>query len=66
MLRLAADTTAGMCCDVPSAGKACMSFRNGDRSRENRLRRARILRRLKTSKLRKHLASAATPAKTAE
>jgi len=29
-----------------------MSLRNGDRSRENRLRRARILRRLKSQQLR--------------
>ena len=43
-----------------------MSFRNGDRSRENRLRRARILRRLKTSELRKSLALAATLANPAK
>ena len=39
-----------------------MSFRNGHRSRENVLRRARILRRLKTAQLRESLAKqAATP-----
>jgi len=41
-----------------------MSFRNGDRSRENRLRRARILRRLKSSQLRKSLTKPAAPAKS--
>ncbi|HVP54347.1 MAG TPA: hypothetical protein VMU45_05065 [Candidatus Eisenbacteria bacterium] len=30
-----------------------MSFRNGDRSRANRIRRARIARRAKTNQLRK-------------
>ena len=41
-----------------------MSFRNGHRSRENVLRRARILRRLKTRQLRESLAkqAAAKPA----
>jgi hypothetical protein len=43
-----------------------MSYRNGDRSREHRLRRARILRRLKTSELRKSLAVAAASAKPAK
>jgi len=43
-----------------------MSYRNGDRSREHRLRKARILRRLKTSQLRKSLTSAAAPAKSAK
>ncbi|MGA9566790.1 MAG: hypothetical protein WBS19_14795 [Candidatus Korobacteraceae bacterium] len=42
-----------------------MSFRNGDRSRENRLRRARILRRLKTQQLRESSAKPATVAKSA-
>jgi hypothetical protein len=46
-----------------------MSLRNGHRSRENVLRRARILRRLKTAQLRESLAAkaaetkATTPAK---
>ncbi len=40
-----------------------MSFRNGDRSRENRLRRARIARRAKTDQLRKAEAKAAPPKK---
>ena len=40
-----------------------MSLRNGNRSRENVLRRARILRRLKTSQLRESLAAKAAAAK---
>jgi hypothetical protein len=41
-----------------------MSFRNGDRARENRLRRARILRRLKSSDLRKSLSKQPAAAKS--
>ena len=40
-----------------------MSFRNGDRSRENRLRRAKILRRLKTQQIRESSSTAATKTK---
>jgi len=36
-----------------------MSFRNGDKSRENRLRRAKIAQRAKTKQLRESLAKAA-------
>ncbi len=42
-----------------------MSLRNGHRSRENVLRRARILRRLKTAQLRESLAAKAADGKTA-
>jgi|GEM_PF-3235368 len=42
-----------------------MSLRNGNRSRENILRRARIRRRLKTSQLRESLAAKAAAAKPA-
>jgi hypothetical protein len=40
-----------------------MSYRNGDRSRENRLRKARIARRLKINEVRE---AAAKPAATAK
>jgi len=39
-----------------------MSLRNGDRSRENRLRRARIARRLKSQQLRQSPAKPSAPA----
>jgi len=37
-----------------------MSLRNGDKSRENRIRRARIAQRAKTKQLRKDLAKSAS------
>ena len=40
-----------------------MSYRNGDRSREHRLRKARIARRLKVKELREGSAKPAPPAK---
>jgi len=40
-------------------GWSRMSFRNGDKSRENRLRRAKIAQRAKTKQLRESLAKAA-------
>jgi hypothetical protein len=41
-----------------------MSYRNGDRSREHRLRKARIARRLKVNAIREATAKPAKPAKS--
>ena len=43
-----------------------MSYRNGDRSREHRLRKARIARRLKVNELREAAAKPAAKAKPAK
>jgi hypothetical protein len=43
-----------------------MSYRNGDRSREHRLRKARIARRLKINAVREGAAKPATEAKSAK
>jgi hypothetical protein len=43
-----------------------MSYRNGDRSRENRLRKARIARRLKVNAVREAAAKPAAEAATAK
>ncbi|HEY4960164.1 MAG TPA: hypothetical protein VII29_04840 [Terriglobales bacterium] len=43
-----------------------MSYRNGDRSREHRLRKARIARRLKINEVREGAAKPATEAKAAK
>ena len=43
-----------------------MSYRNGDRSREHRLRKARIARRLKINEVREAAAKPATTAKVAK
>jgi hypothetical protein len=43
-----------------------MSYRNGDRSREHRLRKARIARRLKINEVREAAAKPATEAKPAK
>lgn len=43
-----------------------MSYRNGDRSREHRLRKARIARRLKINAVREEGAKPATRAKSAK
>jgi hypothetical protein len=43
-----------------------MSYRNGDRSRENRLRKARIARRLKINEVREAAAKPAAKTSTAK
>jgi hypothetical protein len=43
-----------------------MSYRNGDRSREHRLRKARIARRLKINAVREGFAKPATGTKSAK
>jgi len=43
-----------------------MSYRNGDRSREHRLRKARIARRLKINELREAAAKPTTEGKSAK
>jgi len=50
----------------PAQERFSMSYRNGDRSRENRLRRARIARRLKINEVREAAAKPAVEASLAK